>query len=83
MRVLLFGSEKCVPCLQLKKQFEKRGVKFKYIDVEKDEDFMSGYGITSVPTIIIEDSRGEVKDAYIGNGKGVWEVLKKWRLLKE
>jgi len=30
---ILYGSENCVTCIMLKKEYEEQGVEFKYVDV--------------------------------------------------
>jgi thioredoxin 1 len=59
-----FTSTWCQPCKQLAPLFEQLrseypNVSFQTIDVDMDGDTTMSYGITSVPTVIIE-SNGQV-----------------------
>lgn len=83
MKLFLFGHSKCIPCQQLKKEFEKRRIPYLYIDVEKEPQKAIDYMISSVPTLIVEDGKGTIKEMCIGNGQGIWDLLKKYKIIKE
>ena len=65
-----FTAAWCGPCKQLAPLFEQLrsehpNVSFQTIDVDMDKDTTMNYGITSVPTVIIE-SNGQVALRSVG-----------------
>lgn len=77
IEILVFGHSKCQPCHNLKKQLDLRKIKYRYIDVEKENP--NNWLINSVPTTIILKN-GNVKEFLIGNSKRVLETIEKyWR----
>ncbi len=58
--VLYFTAAWCGPCKMFKPVVEQvsaeTGVGIKYIDVDQQRDLASQYGISSVPTIIVENN---------------------------
>jgi len=58
--VLYFTAAWCGPCKMFKPVVEQvsaeTGVGINYIDVDQQRDLASQYGISSVPTIIVENN---------------------------
>ena len=58
----------CGPCQQFKpimKELANEGNNIQFIDVDKDSELASKYGVRSVPTVVIEDGGVEV-DRFVG-----------------
>lgn len=57
--ILYFTAEWCGPCKMFKPTVQavsaELGVSINYIDVDQQKDLAQRYGISSVPTIIVEN----------------------------
>lgn len=57
--ILYFTAEWCGPCKMFKPTVQavsaEMGVSINYIDVDQQKDLAQRYGISSVPTIIVEN----------------------------
>jgi thioredoxin 1 len=64
MNVMYFSADWCVPCKSFKPIVEQvsqdLGVAINYINVDYDASLTQQYSITSVPTILVTNNRGEV-----------------------
>ena len=63
-----FSATGCGPCQQFKpimKELANEGNNIQFIDVDKDSELASKYGVRSVPTVVIEDGGVEV-DRFVG-----------------
>ena len=63
-----FSATWCGPCQQFKpimKELANEGNNIQFIDVDKDSELASKYGVRSVPTVVIEDGGVEV-DRFVG-----------------
>ena len=65
-----FSAAWCGPCRMLAPMFEQvktgySNVTFENIDIDEDYDSVQKYGVSSVPTIIIEKN-GEVIERFTG-----------------
>ena len=58
--ILYFSAAWCGPCKTFKPILQQvsseLGVSIQYIDVDQQKDLVSKYSVTSVPTIIVENS---------------------------
>ena len=62
MQLVVFTSENCGPCTQLKRSIEQvslpEGMTYREVDVEKSPQEAMGYAVRSLPTIIVTDDDG-------------------------
>ena len=62
MQLVVFTSENCGPCTQLKRSIEQvslpEGMTYREIDVEQNPQQAMGYAVRSLPTIIVTDDDG-------------------------
>ena len=62
--VLYFTATWCGPCKMFKPTVQavsaETGVSINYVDVDQQKDLAQQYGISSVPTIIVESGGSEV-----------------------
>jgi len=68
VEVKFFNATWCGPCQQFKpimKELANEGNNIQFIDVDKDSELASKYGVRSVPTVVIEDGGVEV-DRFVG-----------------
>lgn len=75
--ILFFGSKNCAPCVELKRNFDAKDIKYQYIDVEENNVLVRKYDIQSIPTILFLRD-GVVVDSYIGNGNNLWGKITKY-----
>ena len=55
MNIILLTQPGCLPCGIVKDRLVERGVDYTEIDVKARPEFVSKYGITSTPVIVVED----------------------------
>ncbi len=58
--IVMYGTTWCPDCARSKRVFNKHGVDFKWVDIEKDEKARAyvvqiNRGLKSVPTIVFPD----------------------------
>ena len=62
MQLVVFTSENCAPCAQLKHSFEQvslpEGMAYREIDAEQNPQEAMRYAVRSLPTIIVTDDDG-------------------------
>jgi len=58
MKMKLVTAEWCGPCSMLKNILDQKGLKVEMIDLDDSPDFIKEHNIKSVPTLVLEDSRG-------------------------
>jgi len=58
MKMKLVTAEWCGPCSMLKNILDVKGLKVEIVDVDESPDFIKEHDIKSVPTLVLEDSRG-------------------------
>lgn len=58
MKMKLVTAEWCGPCSMLKNILDQKGLKVEMVDVDENPEFIKEHDIKSVPTLVIEDSRG-------------------------
>lgn len=70
--ILYFRSDHCGPCLaqsqhlrQLQRELNDR-LAIREIDVERESDLATRYGIVTLPTTLVTDGRGQVKHINYG-----------------
>jgi len=58
-KVLLFSSEKCVPCKIVEEILKRRNIEYEKIDIETEKGMKLAkkYNIRAVPTIIYGDKK--------------------------
>ena len=62
MQLVVFTSQSCAPCNQLKQSLEQvslpEGMTYREVDVEQNPQQAMGYAVRSLPTIIVTDGDG-------------------------
>ena len=62
MQLVVFTSQSCAPCAQLKRSIEQvslpEGMTYREVDVEQNPQQAMGYAVRSLPTIIVTDDDG-------------------------
>jgi len=77
IEIFVFGHSKCQPCYYLKRQLDFKKIKYRYVDVEKENP--NNWLVNSVPTVIILEN-GNIKEFLVGYSKKVLETIEKyWR----
>ncbi len=71
MRYLYFTSKNCVPCQAIKPKIMKHQ-EIAIIDVEKDGQLVSKYGVMSVPTLLIINDDDSVETQFTGTKINKW-----------
>ncbi len=71
MRYLYFTSKDCVPCQAIKPKI-MRHEEIAIIDVEKDGQLVSKYGVMSVPTLLIINDDDSVETQFTGTKINKW-----------
>ena len=71
MKVLDFYADWCGPCqmlLPVLEEIEKEypEVEFKRINIDIEREMAEKYGIMSIPTLIVLDDEGEVRETLVG-----------------
>lgn len=71
MKVLDFYADWCGPCQMLKpvlEEVEKEHpeVEFEAINIDEEQEKAEKYGIMSIPTLIMLDEKGEVRETLVG-----------------
>ena len=64
LRLLLFGSDTCAPCVAAKTTLA--GVEYEYFDVCRRPDLVARYSIRSVPALIAIDDEGNAVNQCTG-----------------
>lgn len=78
MKILKFSRIGCNPCKVMSMFLNDKGVEYKELDVEDDAQLASKYGISSVPTLLLVDTNGEVLDRVVGfNPPEIDELISK------
>lgn len=70
MKYMYFWGSFCSPCKQLSPIMERinhQGIPVQKIDVEKQEELTSEWGIQSVPTVILVDNGGFELSRIVGS----------------
>lgn len=66
MKVMFFTAPWCGACQQAKPFVEReatnRGVDITYVDVDAEPETANAHGVRGLPTVIILDDAGEVRD---------------------
>ena len=57
-QVILFGTKTCPNCTSAKKLLDKAGIKYSFVDAEKEVDLTNKYGVKQAPTLV-EIKKGE------------------------
>ena len=64
-KIIYFSAQWCGPCKQFApviNQLQSEGVNIQKVDVDKEQDLSTQYGIRNIPTIIKVDNQGvEIK----------------------
>ncbi len=66
------GSDKCIPCKQMKEVIAnitakyKEQLDFEMVDINKDKDAVSKYGVQLIPTQIFYDKSGKEFFRHVG-----------------
>lgn len=85
-RLLELGSDKCIPCKQMKPIIDeltvdyKSSLKVEFIDVWKDEEAGKEYNIDKIPTQIFFDADGNELFRHVGFYPKA-DILAKWKEL--
>jgi len=58
MKMKLVTAEWCGPCSMLKNILDVKGLEVEMVDVDESPEFIKEHDIKSVPTLVLEDSRG-------------------------
>ena len=60
MKVLKFFSPTCGPCKVLDRNLQEAGIQYESIDITDDanEELITKYNITSIPTLLAVDNKG-------------------------
>lgn len=60
MKVLKFFSPTCGPCKVLDRNLQEAGIQYESIDITDDnnEELITKYSITSIPTLLAVDNKG-------------------------
>jgi glutaredoxin len=58
MKMKLVTAEWCGPCSMLKNMLDVKGLEVEMVDVDESPEFIKEHDIKSVPTHVLEDSRG-------------------------
>lgn len=60
MKVLKFFSPTCGPCKVLDRNLQEAGIQYESIDITDDanEELLTKYNITSIPTLLGVDEKG-------------------------
>ncbi len=71
MKVLDFYADWCGPCQMLKPvlaqvEAEHPEVKFEAINIDEDPETAEKYGVMSIPTLIVLDDEGKVRETLVG-----------------
>lgn len=66
MKILKFGATWCAACNSLDKILEKEGIVHEKIDIDKDMDAATKYGIRSIPQLFIVNDDGTVVSQISG-----------------
>jgi thioredoxin-related protein len=68
MEVILFTSETCSPCKNLKRQVNFSEYSFvKEVDVVTNQDIVDKYSIGSIPTLLFLDNNDNEIVRYVGS----------------
>jgi thioredoxin 1 len=67
-KILYFSAAWCGPCKTLGPIIESLAGQINYekIDVDNNQDLSIQYGVRNIPTLILLDENGEVKDRKVG-----------------
>jgi len=65
MKTTKYFSATCQQFKPIMKELANEGNNIQFIDVDKDSELASKYGVRSVPTVVIEDGGVEV-DRFVG-----------------
>ena len=65
--MILFTSETCKPCKELKEWLHKKEIEVTEVDVHKEYDMAKSLGITKVPTLAEAEAVGQPAVLHIGN----------------
>lgn len=71
MKVLDFYADWCGPCqmlLPVLEEIEKEHpeVEFERVNIDIEREMAEKYGIMSIPTLIVLDDEGEVRETLVG-----------------
>lgn len=71
MKVLDFYADWCGPCQMLKPvlaqvEAEHPEVRFEAINIDEDPETAEKYGVMSIPTLIVLDDDGKVRETLVG-----------------
>ena len=75
MKLYKFYSQGCGPCKVVDKNIKEVGVKYiainimnesEYSSPDGDYDLLEQFGIRNVPTLVITDDEGKIKDKFVG-----------------
>ncbi len=74
--IICFTAAYCVPCKAVKEILSNMsGITIQYVNIEKNPDMTTEYGVTSIPTVFtIKDTK--IVNKYVG-------IVKKEKLLKD
>ena len=75
MKVYKFYSQGCGPCKVVDKNLKEVGVKYTAINIMNESEYASPdddynlleqFNIRNVPTLVITDDEGNIKDKFVG-----------------
>lgn len=66
MRLLKFETKGCGPCKMVQAYLEDKGVEVEQVDVLEDTDITEKYNVSSVPTLILVNDKGEELERSVG-----------------
>ena len=70
MQLVVFTSENCAPCAQLKQSFKQvslpKGMAYREIDAEQNPQEAMRYAVRSLPTTVVADADGCPIAMYTG-----------------
>ena len=91
MKVYKFYSQGCGPCKVLDKNLKEVSIKYISINIQSESEYASPdgdynlleqFGIRNVPTLIITDDEGNIKDRFVGvvTTTKLKELIELWNL---
>jgi glutaredoxin len=79
MQIIVYSSESCIFCRQLKKWLQSEGIEFENRDVSKEKSYYDefiAHGGTGIPLTLIQKPNVELKKISGMNKKKIVDALK-------